>query len=71
VRIKHVGETMERRESKHQCPKCQVQLVERWYTVPDGSLVNKLELQRVGLPFCPAGHRITEWNGAGQPVFAV
>lgn len=62
---------MERRESKHQCPKCQAQLVEKWDTVRDGSLVGNIELQRIGKPFCPAGHRITEWNAAGQPIFAV
>jgi hypothetical protein len=62
---------MERRESEHKCPKCQVQLVEHWDTVRDGSLVNKLELQRIGRPFCPAGHSITEWNAVGQPIFAV
>ncbi|WP_175558481.1 hypothetical protein [Arthrobacter sp. ok362] len=45
--------------------------MEKWDTVRDGSLVGNIELQRIGKPFCPAGHRITEWNAAGQPIFAV
>ena len=62
---------MERRESEHKCPKCEAQLVEKWDMVDDGSLAHIKEFQRIGRPYCPKGHRITEWNLAGQPMFAV
>jgi hypothetical protein len=55
------------RESQHSCPRCGTTLREVWKYGPDGSLVSRLEWQRVGRPSCPQGHRL-EWTVAGTPV---
>lgn len=62
---------VDRKESEYACPLCETKLVEKWGMVDDGSLAHNKEYQRVGKPYCPKGHRITEWNLAGQPMHAV
>jgi hypothetical protein len=62
---------VERRESKYKCPKCEVQLVERWDMAPSDSYGGGTDLKRIGRPICPEGHTITEWGYVGQPLHAV
>lgn len=56
---------MEERKSTHKCPKCRTRLVETWYVEIVAGIT--VERRRIGRPFCPKGHTITDWNLAGQP----
>lgn len=58
---------MEQRDSKYTCPKCGKTLIEYWDMRDSGTLVGGKEMQRIGRPRCPEGHKM-EWMLAGHPV---